>query len=363
MFVVALLLACASNGGAKEPAAAAPPVAAAPAATAAPAQGAPKGTADATVVATWEGGQLTYGDIAGEIKNDLVRLEADYLTQRYDAEAAKLEERVNTALLEAEAKKQGLPDAMGLLKKEVEDKTPAATDAEIQELFDANARRMRGKTLDEVRPDVEKAVQQRKQGERYAIYISDLRKKYGVVDQLPYPDLPRFDVSADDDPFEGNADAPITIVQFAEYQCPYCGKARESVDQVMKTYEGKVRFVFRDFPLGFHDRAIPAATAANCAEKQGKYWQVHNALMSNQRALEEADLERVARDAGLDIAKWQACRQDPAVTEEIQKDMADGQAVGVTGTPAFFVNGVMLSGAQPYERFKAIIDRELQSKG
>ncbi len=328
-----------------------------------PATKAPAATADAGVVAAWEGGQLTYGDLKKDISTELTRLEAEYLTNRYDTELAALDDKVNTQLLELEAKKQGLADAGALLKKEVEDKAAAPTEAEIKELYDANARKLRGKTMEDVRGDLERAVKQQKQAERFGVYMAELRKAYGLNVQLPYPDLPRIDVSVDDDPSVGPADAPVTIIQFAEYQCPYCGRARESLDEVEKNYPGKVRFVFRDFPLGFHDRAIPAAVAANCAEKQGKYWEVHDALMSNQRALEEADLERVAREAKLDVEKWQACRQDPTMEAEIRKDMEDGQKAGVSGTPAFFINGVFLNGAQPYERFKAVIDRELANKG
>ena len=315
--------------------------------------------ADDGVVATWEGGSLTYGTMKKDVQLDLIKLEAEYLTNRYDAESQALDEKVNDALLAAEATKRGMADKDALLAAEVEAKTPAPTNAEVEELYKAYSRKMGGRTLEQVRPDVEKAVTQRKQGERYMAYVTELRATYGVNLTLPYPDLPRFPVSVDDDPYQGNADAPVVIVQFAEFQCPYCGKAREATDQVLKHYEGKVKFVFRDFPLGFHDRAIPAAVAANCAGKQGKYWQVHDALMTNQRALEEADLERVARDAGVNITEWSTCRKDPSMEDEIKKDMADGAAIGVTGTPAFFINGVGISGAQPYERFKAIIDREL----
>ncbi len=325
-----------------------------------PAAQAPSATPDAGVVAAWNGGALTYGDLKAGVAMDLIQLEAKYLTDRYEAETAAMDDKVNQAVLELEAAKAGL-DLPGLLKKEVEDKSPGATEAEIKELFDANARKLRGKTLEEVRPDIERAVKERKQAERFSAYITELRTLHGVVVQLPYPNLPRIPVSADDDPSIGPVGAPITIVQFAEYQCGYCGKARESIDEVQKNYPGKVRFVFRDFPLNFHARAIPAAVAANCAEKQGKYWEVHDALMSDQRALEDVDLERVAREAKLDIDAWQACRKDPAMEAEIQNDLADGSKAGVTGTPAFFINGVFINGAQPYERFKSIIDRELSA--
>ena len=356
------LVACGgSSGSATAGAPAVAPAAASPVAS----QGAIAATASGTSIAAWEGGALTYGDIAGPIKGSLTKLEADYLTSRYETETQALDQVLNDKLLEAEAKKRKLASPMELLKAEVESKAGEPTDAEVQELYEANARRLGGQPLDAVRDQVVGAVRQRKQQERYGVFVEELRASYKVNVTLPYPELPRFEVSVDDDPSIGPADAPITIVQFAEFQCPYCGKARESLAEVEKAYPGKVRFVFRDFPLGFHDRAIPAAVAANCAGKQdpAKYWKVHDILMLNQRALQEPDLERAAQESGVDMAKWKSCRTEVAMEEEVKKDMADGEALGVTGTPAFFVNGIFLNGAVPFERFKAIIDRELAKKG
>ena len=361
------LVACGgSSGSATATAPAASPntaVAGAPA-SAAPSS-APAATAASTPIASWEGGSLSYGDIAGPIKGSLTKLEAEYLTNRYETESQALDQVLNDKLLEAEAKKRGLTSPIELLKTEVEQKAGEPTDKEVQELYDANARRLGGQPLEAVRDQVVGAVRQRKQQERYGAFIEELRASYKVNLTLPYPELPRFEVSVDDDPSIGPVDAPVTIVQFAEFQCPYCGKARESLAQVEKAYPGKVRFVFRDFPLGFHDRAIPAAVAANCAGKQdpAKYWKVHDILMTNQRALQEPDLERAAQEAGVDMAKWKSCRTEVAMEEEVKKDMADGEAVGVSGTPAFFVNGIFLNGAVPFERFKSIIDRELAKKG
>lgn len=327
-----------------------------------PAAKAPSAGAAPEMVASWDGGTIKYSDFSQEMAPKLARLEADFLTQRYDAESSALDEKINDAILKAEAQKLGLADVEALLKQEVEGKIAEPTEAEIQEAYNQLSRRLGGKPLEEVREKIVQMVKQKKGGERYQAYVEELRSKYHVNVGLPYPELPRIPVSVDDDPSIGTKGAPITIVQFAEFQCPYCGKARESVDKVMQTYEGKVEFVFRDFPLSFHDRAIPAAVAANCAGKQDKYWPVHDAMMANQRALTDADLERIATTAGLDMGKWNECRKDPAMEAEIKKDMADGEAAGVTGTPAFFINGVFLSGAQPYDKFKAIIDREL-SKG
>ena len=117
--------------------------------------------------------------------------------------------------------------------------------------------------------------------------------------------------------------------------------------------------VFRDFPLDFHAQAIPAAVAANCAGEQGKYWEMHKKMMAQQYALEESNLVSYATEINLDLEKWHTCRKDPAQTAEVKKDQADGAKVGVSGTPAFFINGILLSGALPFEQFQEIIDLEL----
>lgn len=317
------------------------------------------GADEAAVAAYWDGGSVTYGEVTSPMKHQLDQMLAEYLMGRYDAEYQATEQKMDEELLKAEAKKRGMAAVEDLLKAEINDKVAKPTDAEVADAYQALQRKLHGQTMEEARGVLESAVTQKKQSERYQEYIASLRTSYRATVQLPFPEVPRIDVSVDDDPSIGPADAPVTIVQFAEFQCPYCGKARESVDKVMKTYDGKVRFVFRDFPLDFHQNAIPAAIAANCADKQGKYWPVHDAFMKDQQSLAEADLERVAKGAGLDMTKWEECRKDPAVEAEIKKDEADGQEAGVSGTPAFFINGVFINGAQPYEKFKAIIDAEL----
>jgi protein-disulfide isomerase len=313
-----------------------------------------------TVVATWKGGSVTYGDLAEELGVQLVQIEVEYLNGKYQAESQGLDQLVVTKLLEAEAAAVGLADVDALLKIEVENKIVAPTDAELQEFYKVMQRQLRGASFEDVRERIVAEVTRRKQSERFGTYIEEVKVKHGVALNLPRPVLPRIPVSVDDDPSKGPADAKVTIVQFAEFQCPYCGKAGESVDKVMEVYGDDVRMVFRDFPLSFHDRAIPAAVAANCAGEQGKYWEMHDKMMSDQRSLADADLMAHATALQLDIAKWQTCRKDPKQAAEVMKDFEDGQAVGVSGTPAFFINGIMISGAQPFEEFKRIIDGELE---
>ncbi|MFT5683494.1 MAG: protein-disulfide isomerase [Myxococcota bacterium] len=312
------------------------------------------------VVATWDGGQITYGELHQNLKAQLIQMESEYLTNRYAAESSAVEQMMIEKMLEAEATKRGLEGIEALLKIEVEDKVTAPTEEEIQEFYTVMQRQLRGAPLESVRDQVVSELVRRQQAEIAQAYIGQIKEAANGSTSLPFPDLPRVEVSADDDPFLGTDGAPITIIQFAEFQCPYCGKAGEAVDQVLENYPGQIKMVYRDFPLSFHDRAIPAAVAANCAGEQDKYWEMHRLLMSNQRALEESDLTGHATALSLDMAKWNTCRVDPAQEAEVNADMEAGAEVGVSGTPAFFINGIMLSGAMPYERFQELIDRELE---
>lgn len=315
------------------------------------------------VVGRWDGGQVTYGDLYEDVKGALVKAEVEYLTAKYQTEAQALESKMVEGLLTAEATKRGLESPEALLAIEIEAKVSAPTEEEIKAFYEVMKRNLRGAPYEEVHDRVAVEVMRRKQSELFQTYIEGLKTSYNATIELPFPNLPRIDVSVDDDPSIGPVDAKVTIVQFAEYQCPYCGTANAVVEEVIAKYDGKIRVVFRDFPLSFHPRAVPAAVAANCAGEQGKYWEMHKALMLDQRSLEEADLTRQATTLELDLAKWNTCRADPAQAAEVQKDFEDGQAAGVSGTPAFFINGLMISGAQPLSEFERIIDQELAAAG
>jgi protein-disulfide isomerase len=339
---------------------------------AAPASASPSGASAAlpgptidpgTVVATWNGGQVTYGDLTGQTGGQVKKLEIEYLQNKYDLESGSLDMMIDDKLLEAEAKARGM-DVAALKKAEISDKAAKPADADIASTMELMKRRMAGQPDDKVRAQTIQVLQGRAEQERAEAFLTELKTKYASKTTLPFPDLPRVDVSKDDDPMRGAANAKVTVIQFAEFQCPYCGRAKETVEKVLKNYDGKVNMVFRDFPLGFHDRAIPAAVAANCAGAQGKYWEMWDAMMSNQRALSDTDLEGYATKAGVaSMDTWHQCLQDPAQAEEVKKDIHDGETAGVTGTPAFFINGLMISGAQPYEKFSSIIDRELAKAG
>jgi protein-disulfide isomerase len=181
----------------------------------------------------------------------------------------------------------------------------------------------------------------------------------------PTPTVGPVDVSVDDDPAQGPEDAAVTIIEFSDFQCPYCARFdAETLPQILSNYGDRVRFVYRDFPLtSLHQYAVKAAEASECADDQGAYWKYHDLLFQNQSALDDASLKNYAASLGLDTAAFNQCLDSDSNMSEIQKDYQDGIAAGVQGTPAFFVNGVLISGAQPYSVFQAAIEAALKEAG
>jgi len=180
------------------------------------------------------------------------------------------------------------------------------------------------------------------------------------------PSQPSFvdGVSEDDDPFIGSENAPVVIVSFEDYQCPFCKRAfDQTFPSLKKDYinTGKVKYVYRDFPLSFHPYAQKAAEAAECAGDQEKYWEYHDLIFTNQAQLSDTIYSTWAQQLGLNVNTFDSCLSSGKYAQEVQKDFADGQKYGVSGTPTFFINGNKLVGAQPYSAFKSLIDQELNN--
>lgn len=196
---------------------------------------------------------------------------------------------------------------------------------------------------------------------RYAFPTGTTTQPTGTTGDGTQP-TPTVDMKklVDDDPAKGPANAKVTIVEFSDYQCPYCGRVEPTVKQILSTYGDKVRFVYRDFPLSsLHQNAQKASEASECADKQGKFWEYHDKLYQNQSALDVTSLKKYAADLKLDTTKFNQCLDSGEMTAEVQKDEQDGVTAGVDGTPSFFINGESIVGAQPFEAFKAIIDAKL----
>ncbi|MFL5431281.1 MAG: DsbA family protein [Myxococcales bacterium] len=166
-------------------------------------------------------------------------------------------------------------------------------------------------------------------------------------------------VDPGDGPSIGPKHAKVTIVEWSDFQCPFCGRVDPTVRQILSTYKDDVRLVWRNEPLPFHPNALPAAKAAMAAHKQGKFWQMHELMFAHQNELSEAKYEEWAKQIGLDVARWKADKDSPAIAEAIQKDNSYGQQVGANGTPSFFINGKLIAGALPFDTFKAMIDEQI----
>jgi protein-disulfide isomerase len=183
-------------------------------------------------------------------------------------------------------------------------------------------------------------------------------------------------LNIDKAPFKGDKNAKLTLIEFSDYQCPFCGRhVSQTLPQLDAEYikTGKVKYVFFDFPLDFHQNAFKAAQAANCAGDQGKFWQMHDKLFANQKALEVSDINKYAKELNLDMTKFDSCLNSEESANEVKKDLVEGQKAGVKGTPSFFLGITnpkdsnvkiveVIRGAQPYNNFKQAIDKTLNTK-
>ncbi|RMG11103.1 MAG: thioredoxin [Deltaproteobacteria bacterium] len=189
--------------------------------------------------------------------------------------------------------------------------------------------------------------------------LPDLKKAAAAARRAPTGNEPIYKVPVGDAYVKGPADAPVTIVEFSDFECPFCGRVEGTLKQIQDTYGDKVRIAFKHNPLPFHKHAYLAAQAAEAAGAQGKFWEYHDKLFQNQKALERSDLERYAEELGLDMAKFKAALDQGTYKKKIDAHQQQARALGASGTPSFFINGRFVRGAQPFPKFKQVIDEEL----
>jgi len=315
------------------------------------------GLAPDTVVATFLDKKMTLAELDAEFEATLNERRISFRDEMHEMRSQLLERHVLQQVLKAEAAKQGHPDDEAYVTAMVVIPTDAegVTDAEVSAFYEENKDRMQGAPLELVAERIKMALLQERKAKRFGELVERLKAEYKVSIDLP---APRFEVEAIG-PSKGPESAKITIVEFSDFECPYCGRATAAVDEVLKTYGDKVRLVFRHYPLDFHKKAKKAAEASACAADQGKFWELHDRLFEYQTSLEVAQLKEHAAAIGLDAAKFDACLDGGAKAEIVERDLKAGRQLGVSGTPAFFINGVKLAGAQPFEAFKRVIDKEL----
>ncbi len=306
-------------------------------------------------IATVEGQPIYEQDlmsVAGERLFDL-------RNQEYKLKSEALDTLIRRKLLEAEAKKKGLTTEE-LLKQEVESKIPEPSDEEAKGYFLA-AQNHATLSFETLKPQVKQFIRNAEIEEARKKYEDSLRAKASLSILLRPPSI---QVAYDAAPVLGNPKAPVTIVEFSDFQCPYCKKTEPTLKALLAKYDGRVKLAFLDFPLTeIHGQAEQAAEAARCAGEQGKFWEYHDSLFAEQSELDEASLIGRAQSLHLDEGAFRSCLASGKFKPDVQANREAGSKAGVTGTPAYFINGFFLNGAQPQADFEKIIDQELSATG
>ena len=310
--------------------------------------------APAAKAAQVNGVTITAADVDAKLGNNLAQLQEEIYALRQKQLAAMIDQR----LVEDEAAKRGIT-AAALVQAEVTSKVTAVTDAEAAAFYAENKARLQA-DLPTLQPQIKAYLTtQRVQAQQQA-FFQTLRAAAKIETFLAAPPIFRAAVVTSGSPVRGAAAAPVTIVEFSDFHCPYCKRVQPVVDQVLAKYRDKVRLVFRDYPIdALHPQARAASEAARCATEQGKFWEFHDMLLKNEPDATPAALDRLARNIGLDVAAFADCRMSEKYKAAVEASNQEGAALGITGTPTFFINGRMLVGAQPVEAFSKIIDEEL----
>jgi protein-disulfide isomerase len=312
------------------------------------------GAAAGEPVATVGGVAITRGDLEALVAPEVAKLEE----QAHQLRRQQLDALIAERLLDAEAKRRSISrDA--LAKAEILDKVPALTQAEIDAFVQANRARLPADPST-LMPQIRKYLTEQQQEERRAAFLEELRGRTKVEVLLAPPPVFRATIDVTGTPSRGPENAPVTVVEFSDFHCPFCRRVQPTLDQLLAKYPNDVRLVYKHMPLDqLHPQARRAAEASWCAQQQGKFWEYHDQLYAGGPDGTDATLAAVAARVGLDSLKYQQCMAGGGAAAEVQKHVAEGNRYGVNGTPGFFINGRFVNGAVPLETFVQIVDEEL----
>lgn len=302
-----------------------------------------------------DGKKLTESDLKSDAPDEYASLKKQHNAQLMDL----LQEFANQKILQAEAKKEG--KSVDEYVKSLVSRSPMPSNAEIE----ATYKQLKGAgqvnaPLEEIRGQLMQYMIRNNEREFFQKEMARLRKEHGF--HVP---ADRVEVDVAGEPSIGDPNAKVTIIEFSDFECPFCRKAQTVNRELRNRYGDKIHWVFKDFPLNFHANAMNAHKAANCVgtQKPDKFWTFFDSVFEKQATgkeiLQKNNLRALASTMDIDMKKYDSCLEDPAMDKEIQNDIDQGQSVGVTGTPAFFINGRMISGARPLEDFVTIIEEEI----
>ena len=300
--------------------------------------------------------KITLADVRARVGDQLDQLDMQYRRARDKLISGEIDTIVRSRLFEAESRKAGKTEEQ-LVAAEIAGSIEPS-DMEIRAWFDDNQARLGGRTLDQVRSQIATLLRNERRAEAVAKLEDRLRAEYRVTVAFePY----RLQFRNDGAPALGRKDAPVTLVEFSDFQCPYCKLAAPAVKQVAQKLGDKVQIVYRQYPIeSLHPFALKAAEASLCANDQGKFWELHDAMFADQARLAVNDLKQTARRLGLDGKEFDSCLDSGRHATQVQTDLKEGQRVGLTGTPTIFINGVIVDGgAVGFSVLEGLIKREL----
>jgi protein-disulfide isomerase len=306
------------------------------------------------VVAKINGEDITEEQLIGDDRLDFF----DLKKREYDLKMERLNKLMVDRILGAEAKKAGMSTEDYISKKIVGGEVKISP-AEYKK-FVAEKHIPEAQINDQVKERINSYLKEMKKTELVQNAVAKETKSNPVEVYFSKPKM-QVNVDPGNAPMWGNANAKVTIVEFSDFQCPFCGRAAETVNEVKKKYNGKIKLYYRNYPLPMHKDARPSAEASMCVNEQGvdKFWKFSDFLFKNQDKLDAQNLEKWAKQAGADPKAFTECVASKKFASRVQEDMAYGEKVGVRSTPTFFINGQLVSGAQPIEVFSETIDDEL----
>ncbi len=304
------------------------------------------------VVATVGSHKIMEQEVDAKLQSQL----AAWQNRLYQLRKQAIESIADDYLLQQAAKKANLSVDEYLKKKVDEKAAPHVTEADARKYYEQHKEQIRQPFEKIKEPLIAALERQEVQGRRETL-LNKLRTEQKLKILI---EPPRVEVASAGHPAWGKDNAPVTIVEFGDFQCPFCLRAESTLKQIRTKYGDKVRLVYLDFPLGMHAHALDAAEAGRCAGEQNKFWQFHDALFEDQAKLAVTDLKATAARLGLNSTQFNSCFDHSKYQSEIHKDLDEGMKLGVTGTPTFFINGRMLVGAQPERQFDEVIGDEAE---
>ncbi len=302
-----------------------------------------------TVVAEVNGSTVTLGELEEGRSHNLFQAREAY----YKAQKKALDDLLDERLLQLQAKKENLTVDQLIERHVTSQIKKDPTEDQLQVFYESL---QTDQPLEAVKGDILKQLRDLRISKAKAAYMKTLRDEAKMSVTLPEP---RIEVSVAGKAILGSQNAPVKVVEFADYQCPYCRQLEPTLERLRTEFGDKVAFVYKDYLIPGHPLAPKAAEAADCAAAQGKFWDFHDYLFKDSKNLEVAGLKSGAKELNLDQAKFESCLDSDGKNDEIQRDVSEGSHLGISGTPALFINGRYVAGAAKYETLRDVIQQEL----